>query len=108
MSLQTGKPWMIERSEFIESVNLWYRDCFATANDATLSALVTLRLAAADIMDLFSPQRPVLAMAHPYHFDSLLKTLRFQIEAWRKHWVKVTSGKGTGTAQKFHFMRMAN
>ncbi|KAH8674277.1 hypothetical protein BX600DRAFT_457295 [Xylariales sp. PMI_506] len=94
MSLQTGKPWMIERSEFIESVNLWYRKPLATSNDAMLSALVTLRLASADIIELFSPQRPVFSMAHhPYQFDSLLKTLTSQIEAWRLHWVQTTTNK---------------
>ncbi|KAI1608234.1 hypothetical protein EDD36DRAFT_423657 [Exophiala viscosa] len=58
MSLQTGKPWMIERSDFLESVNTWYKHPMATSNDATLAALVTLRLATADIIDIFCPLRP--------------------------------------------------
>ncbi|KAH8896907.1 hypothetical protein GQ53DRAFT_638910, partial [Thozetella sp. PMI_491] len=93
MSLQTGKPWMIERSEFIESANTWYRHSLAISNDATLSALVTLRLAAADILEVFNPQRPAPSVTHAYRFDSLLKTLTPQIEAWKQHWVRVTSDR---------------
>lgn len=94
MSLQTGKPWMIERSEFIESANTWYKSPMATSNDACMAALVTLRLASADILEVFSPQRPVPSLSHPYRVDALLKTLSAQVEAWKKHWTFVTSDKG--------------
>lgn len=94
MSLQAGKPWMIERSEFIESVNTWYRHSLAISNDATLSALVTLRLATADTLEVFNPQRPAPSiLTHAYRFDPLLKTLTPQMEAWKQHWVRVTSDK---------------
>ncbi|KAJ9628107.1 hypothetical protein H2204_009509 [Knufia peltigerae] len=91
MSLQTGKPWMIERSEFIESVNTWYRNPMAISNDAMMAALVTLRIAAADILEAFNPQRPAPSMIQAYRFDSLLKTHSIQIDAWKKHWVEITS-----------------
>ncbi|KAF5000828.1 hypothetical protein FGRMN_1436 [Fusarium graminum] len=89
MSLQTGKPWMIERGDFIESVNTWYKSPLAISNDATLAALVTLRLASADVLEVFSPQRPAPSMAYPYRAEALLKTLNVQIEAWKKHWGRV-------------------
>ncbi|EXJ78261.1 hypothetical protein A1O3_09422 [Capronia epimyces CBS 606.96] len=101
MSLQTGKPWMIERSDFIESVNTWYKSSFATADDATLAAFVSLRIASADILEAFSPQRPAPSMAHPYRFDALLKSLTPQIDAWRKHWLRVTSEKGEERCSSF-------
>lgn len=94
MSLQTGKPWMIERSEFIESVNTWYRNPMAISNDAMMAALVTLRIAAADILEAFNPQRPAPSMIQAYRFDSLLKTHSIQIDAWKKHWVEITSERG--------------
>ncbi|KIW17450.1 hypothetical protein PV08_04644 [Exophiala spinifera] len=93
MSLQTGKPWMIERSEFIESVNTWYRNPMAISNDAMMAALVTLRIASADILEAFNPQRPAPSMIQAYRFDSLLKTHSIQIEAWKKHWVEITSDR---------------
>ncbi|KAI1620125.1 hypothetical protein EDD37DRAFT_674996 [Exophiala viscosa] len=94
MSLQTGKPWMIERSDFLESVNTWYKHPMATSNDATLAALVTLRLATADIIDIFCPLRPAPCTTHAYRLDSLLKTLTPQIEAWKKHWTSISSPIG--------------
>jgi hypothetical protein len=95
MSLQNGKPWMIERSDFIESVNKWYTSPLATINDAILAAFVSLRLAAADILEAFNPQRPSPFVTHAYRFDSLLKTLTPQVEAWKKRWLHIALEKGT-------------
>lgn len=85
---------MIERSEFIESVNTWYRNPMAISNDAMMAALVTLRIASADILEAFNPQRPAPSMIQAYRFDSLLKTHSIQIDAWKNHWVEITSEKG--------------
>jgi hypothetical protein len=89
-NLQTKKPWMIEKSEFIESVNSWYKSPFAIANDALLCALVTLRLTTADIIEVLDPQRPSPPISSPHRINSLLRMLKPQLEAWQKHWTRVT------------------
>lgn len=94
MSLQNGKPWMIERSDFIESVTTWYKSPLANDNDIVLAAFVSLRLLAADILEAFNPQRPTPSLTHPHRFDSLLKTLTPRIEAWKKRWLQQASEKG--------------
>ncbi|KAG7075722.1 fungal specific transcription factor domain-containing protein [Colletotrichum scovillei] len=72
MSLQTGKPWMIERSEFIESIEPWCKDAMATPGDCLLGALfygTHLKL------QLFSlPLQDILAQSDPnmtYHMEAL-------------------------------------
>lgn len=92
MSFQTGKPWMIERSEFIESVNSWYKSSLSIPNDAALCALATLRLSTADIVDVYNPQRPSPAMNDPNRTSSLLRMLKPQLEAWEKYWTRITEG----------------
>lgn len=94
MSLQNGKPWMIERSDFIESVNIWYKSPLATTNDTILAAFVSLRLTAADILEAFNPQRPAPSVTHRHRFDSLLKTLTPRIGAWKRRWLQIASEKG--------------
>lgn len=86
MTLQTGKPWMINRSDFIESVNTWYKSPLATSNDAVLGAIVTLRLSTADIFEILIPQRPSPPTSEPQRLGSLLRTLNPQLQAWQKHW----------------------
>jgi hypothetical protein len=102
MSLQNGKPWMIERSDFIESVNIWYKSPLATTNDTILAAFVSLRLTAADILEAFNPQRPTPSVTHPYRFDSLLKTLTPRIEAWKRRWLQIASEKGVSFYPLLH------
>jgi hypothetical protein len=90
MTLQTGKPWMINRSDFIESVNTWYKSPLSTPNDAVLSAIVTLRLSTADIFEILIPQRPSPPTNEPQRLSSLLRTLNPQLQAWQKHWENIT------------------
>ena len=94
MSLQTGKPWMIDRSDFIESVCEWRKHPQAIANDKTLAAMVTLRLAGGNVLEIFTPQRPTAGATNSSRSDSLLKALTAQIEAWKKHWLQPGSDEG--------------
>lgn len=85
---------MIECNDLIASVNTWYRKPYANPNDATLAALVTLRLASADLVDAFNPHKPSAAAVESDRLDSMLSTLSSQTEAWRRHWLRVTADKG--------------
>lgn len=77
---------MIEKSEFIESVNAWQKDPYATPNDATLCALATLRLTTADIIEVLNPQKPSPPLSAPDRINPLLRMLKPQLDAWVKHW----------------------
>ncbi|KAJ5775579.1 uncharacterized protein N7511_000590 [Penicillium nucicola] len=82
MSLQTGKPWMIERTPFIESAQDWWKHPLAIDNDRLLCAFVTLRLLAAEVFDLSSPGD---------HFPAPrpLSVLQNRIEQWQNKWLDV-------------------
>lgn len=94
MSLQTGKPWMIERSNLIESYDKWYQSPLATTNDATLAAFVSLRVTSADMLESLSPQRLAPVQTTPSQFGTLLQRLRPKIESWRERWLSAVPEKG--------------
>lgn len=91
MSLQMDKPWMIEKSAFVESVNTWHKNQYATSNDTCLCALVTLRLTTADILEVLVPQRPSPLIESSYRINVLLKMLKPQLDAWQKFWTRAAA-----------------
>ena len=95
---------MIERSEFIESVTTWYKRPLATSNDIILAAFVTLRLAAVDTIEAYSPQHPVSPARLPS--DSLLATINPLVEAWKKHWLSICSEQGSYSS-RFNLPQLA-
>ncbi|KAH8671691.1 hypothetical protein BX600DRAFT_487129 [Xylariales sp. PMI_506] len=91
MSLQTGKPWMIERDGFIESVELWCRDPLATPNDRLLGAFVTLRLLSSEVFKLLGP-KPSRVRPGPLHsMESLLAIIKSRIEEWEQRWTSMVN-----------------
>ncbi|KAK2612513.1 hypothetical protein QQS21_001451 [Conoideocrella luteorostrata] len=85
MSFQTGKPWMIERDEFIEAIESWCRDPLATANDRFLGAFVTLRLLSSEVFKLLGPKPQGTSLRN---LDSLLSIINGRIEEWKQRWTK--------------------
>ncbi|KAL3477035.1 fungal-specific transcription factor domain-containing protein [Aspergillus californicus] len=87
LSLQTGKPWMIERNEMIESVHDWWQDRTSFWNDRLLCAFAALRLITADAFDLLGPSK-----THPtQQVDRLLAILDRRIHDWETKWLAVVS-----------------
>ncbi|RDW72666.1 Zn(II)2Cys6 transcription factor [Aspergillus mulundensis] len=92
LSLQTGKPWMIERNELIDAAESWWRDDegLANSNDQLLSAFTALRLITADTFDLLSP-----AKTAPHRVDRLLGVIDQRIQAWQKRWLEIISSNSS-------------
>lgn len=86
ISLQTGKPWMIDRSKFIESVNDWYLHPLAITNDRLLCAFVSLRLITSAHVDTMASQLIIHQRQQALQYRSLLRLLDRQIEEWGKLW----------------------
>ncbi|QGA16131.1 hypothetical protein EYB26_003798 [Talaromyces marneffei] len=85
LSLQTGKPWMIERSGFIESIEHWSKERTATANDTLLAAFVTLRLLTSEVFKLLGLCR------HGSSFEnikSFLTIIGNRINEWEDKWME--------------------
>ncbi|KAL5041700.1 hypothetical protein BDW71DRAFT_201157 [Aspergillus fruticulosus] len=87
LSLQTGKPWMIERNDLTEAAESWCQDPLASPNDQLLSSFVALRLLTADTFDLLSPCRPnpVSRAERP------LSILDSRIHTWQGKWLALVS-----------------
>ncbi|KAL4866517.1 hypothetical protein BDV12DRAFT_210441 [Aspergillus spectabilis] len=87
LSLQTDKPWMIERTELIESADSWWRDPLAIPNDQLLCSFVSLRLITADTIDLLIPSK-----TNPVpHMERLLTSLDNRIHAWQRKWLEISA-----------------
>ncbi|EXL45204.1 hypothetical protein FOCG_12613 [Fusarium oxysporum f. sp. radicis-lycopersici 26381] len=91
ISLQTGRPWMIDCTEFIESIEDWCNGPLAIDNDQLLGAFTTLRL-------VTSASFPLLAAKSRQRSISLSETaslvglLDGRIERWERKWTaKVTA-----------------
>ncbi|KAK6196632.1 hypothetical protein LQW54_011326 [Pestalotiopsis sp. IQ-011] len=94
ISLQTGKPWMIERSTFIESIESWCRDSLATDNDRLLGAFVTLRLLSSEVFKLLGPKSSKVVSGPLHSIESLLAIIKIRIEEWEQRWIHcVSSGQ---------------
>lgn len=89
MSLQTGKPWMIERSEFVESIEPWCRDSMATTGDRLLGALVTLRLLSSEVFRLLGPRSSRVRARQLHSLESLLAIIKGRIEEWESRWLNM-------------------
>ncbi|KAK1968053.1 hypothetical protein LY78DRAFT_605462, partial [Colletotrichum sublineola] len=89
ISLQTGKPWMIERSEFIEAIEPWCRDAMATPGDRLLGALVTLRLLSSEVFKLLGPRSSRLGARQLHSLESLLAIIKGRVEEWESRWLQL-------------------
>ncbi|OKL61715.1 hypothetical protein UA08_02333 [Talaromyces atroroseus] len=83
ISLQTGKPWMIERNTFIEAIQPWCRDPLAIKNDVLLGAFVTLRLLTSEVFMLLGSRRQ---MNSP-RMTSFLTMISNRINEWEDKWL---------------------
>lgn len=84
ISLQVGKPCMIEQNDFITTAQDWYMlPCAVFGADALLSAFVTLRILSSEIVELVSPDR---TSRHIQQGDNLMKLLNASLTRWEEHW----------------------
>ncbi|KAH0489779.1 hypothetical protein TgHK011_001277 [Trichoderma gracile] len=93
ISLQTGRPWMIERNAFIESIDTWCSDAIADRNDDLLGAFVTLRLMSTSIFSLHGPSRPRSEKVPLEDMETLLSLKKASIERWERHWTQEVEQK---------------
>jgi len=91
MSLQTAKPWMIERSDFTESIEAWCREPLAAPGDMLLGAFVTLRLLTSEVFKLLGGNNLV---ANPggggqfYPLCSFFAIIKGRIAEWESKWTQ--------------------
>ncbi|KAL7783256.1 Aldehyde/histidinol dehydrogenase [Trichoderma ceciliae] len=102
ISLQTGRPWMIERSAFIESIDAWCGDPMADRNDDLLGAFVTLRLMSSSIFSLHAPSSRRSEKVPLDNMESLLSLKKAGIERWERHWIQKVEEKQSPEKETCH------
>ncbi|KAF4964600.1 hypothetical protein FSARC_7506 [Fusarium sarcochroum] len=96
ISLQTGRPWMIECDDFIESIEDWCDDPLAIENDQLLGAFTTLRLVTSAAFALLIPRSQRRVISHN-ESEPLVNLLNGRIQRWEDRWTqKVTSEQYQG------------
>ncbi|KAK1243451.1 hypothetical protein MKX07_004079 [Trichoderma sp. CBMAI-0711] len=93
ISLQTGRPWMIERNAFIEWIDTWCTDAIADRNDDLLGAFVNLRLMSTSIFSLHAPSRSRGERVPLEDMETLLSLKKASIERWERRWVQEVDKK---------------
>lgn len=102
ISLQTGRPWMIERNAFIESIEAWCGDPIADRNDDLLGAFVTLRLMSSSIFSLHAPHSRRGERVPLENTEALLSLKKASIERWERHWIQNVEQKQTSEEETCH------
>ncbi|PNP57349.1 hypothetical protein THARTR1_02346 [Trichoderma harzianum] len=102
ISLQTGRPWMIERNAFIESIEAWCGDPIADRNDDLLGAFVTLRLMSSSIFSLHAPHSRRGERVPLENTEALLSLKKASIERWERHWIQNVEQKQSSEEETCH------
>ncbi|KAJ5630371.1 fungal-specific transcription factor domain-containing protein [Penicillium longicatenatum] len=104
MSLQTGRPWMIERDEFIESIETWCNDPLATRHDPLLGAFVTLRILTSEAVRLLNPQSWEGKRAKMQGIELQLDFINTRIRKWEKQWTRKIKALSTSEENCHEFL----
>ncbi|KAF5648061.1 hypothetical protein F52700_1275 [Fusarium sp. NRRL 52700] len=100
ISLQTGRPWMIECSEFIESIEDWCNDKLAIENDQLLGAFTTLRLITSSTFPLLATKSRQRSLSHS-ESAPLVSLLNGRIERWEKKWTERVTAQAEQSCHEF-------
>ncbi|KAJ4050763.1 hypothetical protein NW761_005560 [Fusarium oxysporum] len=100
ISLQTGRPWMIECSEFIELIEDWCNDPSAIDNDQLLGAFTTLRLVTSAAFPLLIDKSRQRSMSHN-ESAPLVRLLDGRIERWEKKWTEKITAQTEQSCHEF-------
>jgi hypothetical protein len=90
VSLQLGKPWMIQIDPLIRNSESWHQDIYAVPGcDQIMSAFVQLRILGSEILDLFwidplAPTPDAISKAEVF-----IKLFNGELDRWQAKWYKI-------------------
>ncbi|OJD18325.1 hypothetical protein AJ78_01638 [Emergomyces pasteurianus Ep9510] len=102
VSLQLGKPWMIQIDALIRSAENWHQHVYAVPGcDQIMSAFVQLRILGSEILDLFWVD-PVTTTAQSItRNEVILKLFNGDLDRWEAKWYKIVEEATTNVAHRF-------
>ncbi|KKZ62248.1 hypothetical protein EMCG_00415 [[Emmonsia] crescens] len=102
VSLQLGKPWMIQVDPLLRSAENWHQDVYAVPGcDQVMSAFVQLRILGSEILDLFWID-PVATTAQSITKNEvILKLFNGDLDRWEAKWYRIVEEVTTNVAHRF-------
>jgi hypothetical protein len=85
---------MIERSNYLDSVDNWHLHPLEVRNDRLLCAFVSLRLITSTYFEMILPQNAQYQRQESPQSRSLLRVLDRKIINWQNRWVETVSNRG--------------
>jgi len=90
ISLQMGKPCMIEQTEFFTKAGSFYKQPFAIYGvDVLLCAFASLRIISSEILELVSAGGSSRHLRQPPN-PTLMKLLNDSITSWEEYWFAIS------------------
>lgn len=95
---------MIERDEFIESIETWCNDPLATSHDPLLGAFVTLRILTSEAVRLLNPQGWEGKRAKMQGIELQLDFINTRMRKWEKQWTRKIKALSTSEENCHEFL----
>ncbi|KAI5303088.1 hypothetical protein KEM56_000044 [Ascosphaera pollenicola] len=106
VSLQVGKPWMIQMDPLIRASDTWCQHAYAVPGiDQIMSAFVQLRILGSDLLDLCFVDPKTCAPETYQRNESVLKLFNGNLDQWETHWYKTVEDASASISHRFiiHF-----
>ncbi|PGH14759.1 hypothetical protein AJ80_05803 [Polytolypa hystricis UAMH7299] len=102
VSLQLGKPWMIQIDPLIRNSESWHQHPYAVPGcDHIMSAFVQLRILGSEILDLFWVDPETTNPQSISQNEALLKLFNGDLDRWEAKWYKTVEESSENVAHRF-------
>ncbi|ODH34118.1 hypothetical protein ACO22_03163 [Paracoccidioides brasiliensis] len=102
VSLQMGKPWMIQVDPLIRNAGNWHQHIYAVPGcDQIMSAFVQLRILGSDILELFGIDPVTTTAESVAKGEVILKLFNGDLDRWEAKWYKIVEDVSTNVAHRF-------
>ncbi|EDN07411.1 GAL4 & fungal specific transcription factor domain-containing protein, priB [Histoplasma capsulatum] len=102
VSLQLGKPWMIQIDSLIRSAETWHQHVYAVPGcDQIMSAFVQLRILGSEIVELFWIDPVATTAQSIIKNEVILKLFNGELDRWEAKWYKIVEEVSTNVAHRF-------
>ncbi|KLJ07019.1 hypothetical protein EMPG_17494 [Blastomyces silverae] len=102
VSLQLGKPWMIQMDPLIRSAEHWHQHVYAVPGcDQIMSAFVQLRILGSEILELFWIDPVATTAQSIIKNEEILKLFNGDLDRWEAKWYQIVEQVSTNVAHRF-------
>ncbi|OAT10031.1 hypothetical protein BDBG_05713 [Blastomyces gilchristii SLH14081] len=102
VSLQLGKPWMIQMDPLIRSAEHWHQHVYAVPGcDQIMSAFVQLRILGSEILELFWIDPVATTAQSIIKIEVILKLFNGDLDRWEAKWYQIVEEVSTNVAHRF-------